>query len=78
MSAEGLAVAHIPLPPQSQLRITHLQAEIAVLRQARDCVTDAATPDVIYGRVDDLINQRQSEILDLVRKAGEAHEAAHG
>ena len=80
MNAERLpmpAVTHVPLTPAAQLRITHLQAEIAVLREARECVTDTATPDVIYGRVDDLINRRQSEILGLVREAGEAHEAAH-
>lgn len=60
------------LPPEQQLQALRLQRDIAVLREARDCVTDTCTPAVIYGRVDDLINQRQNALLGLFRINHEA------
>ena len=61
---------HLPiLPPEQQALALQLQHDIAVLREARECVTHTATPAVIYGRVDDLISRRQNDLLRLFRDA---------
>lgn len=68
------------LPVPLALEVAQLAREIAVLREARECVTHAATPGVIYGRVDDLINVRQDRLLGLYRQARiefPANEAIH-
>ena len=40
-----------------------------MLREAREVVTHSATPAVIYGRVDDLINRRQDALLGIFQQA---------
>lgn len=65
----------IPVTPEAMLNsddatsVRLLQAEINVLREARECVTDTATPGVIYGRVDDLINRRQDQLIGIYQRA---------
>lgn len=49
--------------------VSRLQSEIAVLREAHACITDTATPAILYGRVDDLINRRQDQIIDIYQRA---------
>ncbi len=58
-----------PLTLDEAQQVKRLQSEIAVLREARECVTDSATPAVIYGRVDELINRRQDALLGIFQQA---------
>lgn len=46
-----------------------LQAEITVLREARECVTPPANADVIYGRMDDLIRLRSEQMVGIFERA---------
>lgn len=57
------------LPPADAARAAALMHEIATLREAHACITDSATPAVIYGRVDSLINARQDELLGIFQQA---------
>ena len=59
----------VVLTPQEAARAYTLQHEIGVLREARECITDSTTPAVIYGRMDDLINQRQDQLLGIFQQA---------
>jgi hypothetical protein len=57
------------LDANTRAAVTRLQQEIAVLREAHACITDTTTPAVLYGRVDDLINRRQDQIIDIYQRA---------
>lgn len=68
----NLPNTHAPdtlLSGEQAAQVAALQRDIAVLREARDCVTDSATPAMIYGRVDDLINRRQDVVLGIFQQA---------
>lgn len=58
-----------PLTLDEAREVARLQHEITVLREARDVVTNSATPAVIYGRMDDLINRRQDALLGIFQQA---------
>jgi hypothetical protein len=58
-----------PLTHDELQQVARLQHEIEVLREARECVTDSATPAIIYGRVDGLINHRQDALLGIFQKS---------
>ena len=61
-----------PLTLDEAREVARLQHEITVLREARDVVTNSATPAVIYGRLDDLINRRQDALLGIFNSAAGA------
>ena len=61
-----------PLTLDEAREVARLQHEITVLREARDVVTHSATPAVIYGRMDDLINRRQDALLGIFKSAAGA------
>ncbi|WP_337052511.1 hypothetical protein [Pseudoxanthomonas sp. USHLN014] len=62
----GDPMSHAPVLSLNQARrVVHLQTEIGALRQAQACVTEAATPSQVYGRLDDLIQQRNAELEGL-------------
>lgn len=61
-----------PLTLDEAREAARLQHEITVLREARDVVTHSATPAVIYGRMDDLINRRQDALLGIFKSAAGA------
>ena len=58
-----------PLTLDEAREVARLQHEITVLREAREVVTNSATPAVIYGRLDDLINRRQDALLGIFQQA---------
>ncbi|CAN7330613.1 hypothetical protein LJR143_001666 [Pseudoxanthomonas sp. LjRoot143] len=58
-----------PLTLDEAREVARLQHEITVLREAREVVTNSATPAVIYGRMDDLINRRQDALLGIFQQA---------
>lgn len=58
-----------PLTLDEAREVARLQHEITVLREAREVVTHSATPAVIYGRLDDLINRRQDALLGIFQQA---------
>ena len=58
-----------PLTLDEAREVARLKHEITVLREAREVVTNSATPAVIYGRMDDLINRRQDALLGIFQQA---------
>jgi hypothetical protein len=61
--------AEAMLVPEAAATVARLNHEIAVLREARECVTDTSTPDAIYGRVDSLISERQDQVIAVFQRA---------
>ena len=59
----------MPLTLDEAREVVRLQHELGALRQALDSVTDSATPAVIYGRVNDLINERQDALVGIFQRA---------
>ncbi len=62
MKAMTTSAREQPLSLTETVRAVRLQTEIGALREARECVTDGAVPDVLYGRIDDLIAQRRAAL----------------
>lgn len=65
----AVTVPEAMLNSEDATSVRLLQAEINVLREARECVTDTATPGVIYGRVDNLISTRQDQMIAIFQRA---------
>lgn len=65
------------LTPLPGSRPRQLACEIAALREALHCVTNGDTSDVVYGRIDSLIDDRQQELLGIYAAAIEQGAAAN-
>lgn len=59
----------VPLTLEEAREVVRLQHELGALRQALERVTDSATPAVIYGRVNDLLNERQDALIAIFQRA---------
>ncbi|MEO6519746.1 MAG: hypothetical protein ABIO17_12265 [Pseudoxanthomonas sp.] len=69
MNTAATVPAEMMLGRDDHAAVLRLQHEITVLREARECVTDTATPAAIYGRVDGLISERQDRVLRIFQQA---------
>jgi hypothetical protein len=55
--------------PEQAMRLMHLQHEIALLGDAKACITEGASTDVVYGRINQLQEDRRDQMVVVIQQA---------